>query len=327
MLDSLKIDWKRTLKNTLLVIVGTLVLAFGVGVFVVPFELVTGGVTGLSIVLKKMLDEVELLSGIDISIYVAVINWALFFMGLVCLGKSFAAKTIVSTIVYPIGLFFVEELVSAVDFLNLAGSEIYSGYGSSTILIAAVFGGAAIGAGCALTFLGGGSTGGLDIVALALCKRFKKLKSSVMVFVLDGSVIVLGLFVNNLFVTLLGIIAALICAVAIDKLFVGELGAFVAHIVSDKYAEINDAVIERMSRTTTILDAVGGYSGENKKMVMVTFSYSQYADFMALISSIDENAFVTRHRAHEINGEGWTWGIHEIGNRKNPVPHSEDSDA
>jgi uncharacterized membrane-anchored protein YitT (DUF2179 family) len=66
-----------------------------------------------------------------------------------------------------------------------------------------------------------------------------------------------------------------------------------------------------MSRTTTIVDAVGGYSGENKKLVMVSFNMRQYPVFTQIISSIDKNAFVTIHRAHEINGEGWTYGMHE----------------
>ena len=102
---------------------------------------------------------------------------------------------------------------------------------------------------------------------------------------------------------------AFICATSIDKLFLGESSAFIAHVVSDKYKEINKGVINKMARTTTIVDAVGGYSGEGKKLVIVTFDMRQYPAFTQLISSIDKNAFVTVHRAHEINGEGWTYGI------------------
>ena len=99
----------------------------------------------------------------------------------------------------------------------------------------------------------------------------------------------------------------------IDKLFLGESNAFIAHIVSDKYDEINKAVINKLDRTTTILDAIGGYSGEGKKLVIVTFDMRQYPAFTQIITGIDKNAFVTVHRAHEINGEGWTYGI-----EKNP---------
>jgi uncharacterized membrane-anchored protein YitT (DUF2179 family) len=68
-----------------------------------------------------------------------------------------------------------------------------------------------------------------------------------------------------------------------------------------------------MESTSTILDAVGGYSGEDKKLVIVTFDMRQYPLFTQLMSSIDKNAFITVHSAHEINGEGWTYGI-----EKNP---------
>ena len=325
-----KIDLRRSIRNTLLVIIGTMVLSFGVGIFIVPFELVTGGVTGLCIVIKHALFGVPFFGELEISVYVAVLNWILFALGFIFLGKAFAAKTFVSTLFYPIGLSIVTRLTEGGafgGFLNLL-SDIYAPYGSSALLIAAVFGGAAIGAGCALTFLGGGSSGGLDVLALILCKYFRRLKSSVLIFILDGTVVLLGMFViRDLFVSLVGILAAFICAIAVDRLFIGESGAFVAYVVSDKYNEINEGVIKRLSRTTTILDAVGGYSGQGKKMVMVTFSFSQYADFTALIAAIDKNAFVTLHRAHEINGEGWTWGIHALGARTEEDRASEPAEA
>ena len=65
-------------------------------------------------------------------------------------------------------------------------------------------------------------------------------------------------------------------------------------------------VISKLNRTTTVFDAVGGYSGEKKKIVMVSFTMRQYAELIAVINSMDKTAFITIHRAHEINGEGWT---------------------
>ena len=67
-----------------------------------------------------------------------------------------------------------------------------------------------------------------------------------------------------------------------------------------------------MARTTTLVDAIGGYSGEKKKLVIVTFDMRQYPLFTHLISTIDENAFITVHRAHEIDGQGWTFAIEEL---------------
>ena len=197
-------------------------------------------------------------------------------------------------------------------------SDKYLPYENITIVLAAVFGGTLVGAGCALTFLGGGSTGGSDIIALILCKYFRKLKSSYMIFICDATIILIGAFIiNDIVVSLLGIVSAFFCAISIDKLFIGSSSAFVAEIISDKYSEINEAVIERMNRTTTITDCKGGYSGAEKKMVMVTFTMRQYAEFTAIVSSIDKNAFITVQRAHEIGGEGWSYEKKENERGKN----------
>ena len=100
--------------------------------------------------------------------------------------------------------------------------------------------------------------------------------------------------------------SAFIAASVIDKVFVGGNKAFVAHIITDKPDELNLQIREKLDRTTTLFDAIGGYSGENKKVVMVSFTMSQYAELMTIVTKLDRDAFMTINRAHEINGEGWT---------------------
>ncbi len=307
-LPKLKYGYTNLIKNTLLVVLGTFVLSFGTVLFIIPFELVTGGVSGIGIILKHSLSAFDVLSFATAEFYASVVNWILFFVGLIVLGKSFAMKTLVSTAVYPLGLKLASMLVESEilgDFFNLK-SQMYADYGEVAIILATVFGGAAVGAGCALTFLGGGSTGGVDIIALCLSKKITAVKSSVLIFIIDASVVLVGMFViSDLVVSLLGIVAAFVCALSIDKLFLGESQAFIAQIITDKSEIINRAVIEKLDRTTTISDCVGGYSGEGKKMVMVTFGINQYADFLLLMSKCDKDAFITINRAHAINGEGW----------------------
>jgi hypothetical protein len=107
----------------------------------------------------------------------------------------------------------------------------------------------------------------------------------VVIFAIDAAVIVLGMFIIGDFVlTLLGVLSAFVSALMVDKVFLGGSRGFIAHIVTEKYGEINAGVIERMERTTTILDVVGGYSGEGKKMVMVSFTMSQYAELVNIIN-------------------------------------------
>lgn len=312
-----KADLLSQLKNFALVVLGTLVLAFGCAVFVVPFDLVTGGVTGFSIVINNIIGistvNLPVLGEIPfVDIIVAIITWSLFFLGLIVLGKDFTIKTLASTIIYPIGLYLFGFLVSpeVLDgFFDIASKPEYT---SISLIFAALFGGLCIGTGCALTFLGGGSTGGMDILAFILCKIFKKWKSSTVIFAIDATIVLLGMFVNgDLILTLLGVMSAWITAMVIDRIFIGAGQAFTAQIVSDKHEEINLAIREEVRRTTTMFVAYGGYSKESKTVLMVTFTMDQYATLMSVIKRIDPTAFVSISRAHEINGEGFTYGSHD----------------
>lgn len=293
------------LTNLGLILIGTLILAFGCAIFVVPFNLVTGGVTGLSIVIDSLTG-----SFIPIDILIGIITWGLFFFGLIFLGPDFAIKSLASTIVYPVAISVFMHMVTP-DFFGgifyLEGSI----HSDIAIIISALFGGLCVGTGCALTFLGGGSTGGVDIIAFILCKYFKRWKSSTVIFIVDATTVVLGLFViKDLILTLLGIISAWISAQVIDKVFIGGNRAFTAQIVSEKYEELNLAIREDIRRTTTMFVAEGGYSREPKTVVSVTFTMRQYADLMNIIKRVDPTAFVSITRAHEINGEGFTYGQH-----------------
>ena len=313
LLPKSKSAWIRMIKNSAFVLGGTFIIAFGIAMFIFPFDLVTGGISGLGIILDECLGEIEVLSKLGPEEYSTIVNWLLFVLGFFLLGRSFALKTLLSTAFYPLALMISEYIIfksPLSSIINLA--SVPDEYSEIALIIAAIFGGACMGAGCALTFLGGGSTGGVDVIALAVSKYFKHIKSSVSFFLCDTLIIVVGIFaVDNILLSLLGILSAFICAISIDKMFLGESSAFIAHVVSDKYEEINCAVIEKLSRTTTIIDATGGYSKEGKKLVMITFAMRQYPAFTQIVSSIDKNAFVTVHRAHEINGEGWTYDIEE----------------
>ena len=305
-----KEQWLNFIKNTVLVVLGTFVLAFGTGLFIIPFNLVTGGVSGIGIIIHSLVSSISGREILSTSAYASIVNWLLFLLGWIFLGRSFALKTLTSTLVYPIALSLSVSLAGSNafgGFFNLL-SERYAAYGELTVILATVFGGAAIGAGCALTFLGGGSTGGTDILAFIICKFVKRAKSSVAMFICDGAIVVLGMFVlGDLVISLLGIVAVFILTLAVDKLFIGESRAFIAHIVSDKYEEINERIIHRLNRTSTVVECKGGYSGKDKVMLITSFSLDEYAEFTAILSEIDKTAFVTVHRAHEINGEGWSY--------------------
>ncbi len=297
-----KTEILRTAKNMALIVVGTLILAFGTAVFIIPFDLVVGGMSGFAIVLEKVIP----FEFVTVDLLITVMTWSLFLLGLLVLGKGFAAKTLISTVIYPPFITLFSKLVDT----RVLGGIFHlqnSPHSDIVLIIAALFGGVLIGFGCALAFIGGGSTGGTDIIAFTICKFIKRLRSSVVIFIIDSIPIALGVFIlNDLILSLIGIISVFVSALVIDKVFVGGQRALTAQIISEQYESISNEIIDRLERTTTLVDVTGGYSRLSKKMIMVTFSMRQYSELMNIINQTDKNAFVTVHRAHEINGEGWT---------------------
>ena len=289
------------IKNTGLVALGTLILAFATAIFILPFDLVIGGMSGLAIGINRLCPW----ECVSEDLLITLLCWGLFLLGWLILGKRFAAKTLVSALVYPIGVALFSRLADP----KVAGGFFHLPSGAHpqiAILLGALFGGLLVGVGCALTFLGGGSSGGTDIIAFSLCKYFKKWRSSYVIFAVDASIILLGMVaLGDLSRSLLGILAAFLCALAVDRIFLGGNRALTAQIISDQYEEINRAVIAHMGRTTTLIAAKGGYSGADKTMLQVSFSLRQYALLMMIIDQYDPAAFVTVLKVHEINGQGW----------------------
>lgn len=297
-----KYDVLNILKHFFFVAIGTGILAFGTAIFLVEYDLVTGGISGLAIVLNAFIPVFEE------EFYITVLTWGLFFLGWIFLGNNFAIKTLLSTILYPIMYWGCRMLVD--PELNLFNGYFMlhnSEYHDIAILIAATLGGACVGIGCAIAFKGGGSTGGVDVLALLLCKIFKKVKSSYIIFGIDAAIVILGIFVfQDMVLSLLGIVSAFICAMMIDKVFLGNDGAYVAQIVSDEYEIISKGIIKQLDRTATVVDVVGAYSKEPKKMIIVSFSMREYSDLINIINHADPGAFMTISRAFENHGEGWT---------------------
>ena len=288
-------------QSILMIILGTAVLAFGAAIFLIPFDLVTGGISGLAIVVERVLPF-----DLSIDFYLTLFTWGLFFMGLVFLGKSFALKTLVSTVFYPILFSLFYNLVEY-EVLNSLFVLKNSDYKEIAVLLAALFGGAFTGVGCAITFRAGGSSGGVDILAFLLCKVFKKVKSSYIIFAIDAAIVLLGIFIiEDLVLSLLGISSALICSAVIDKMFLMGDDAYVAQIISKNSDEISDGIIKALDRTATIVDVVGAYSKQPKKMIIVSFSIREYSELMNIITKVDPGAFMTISKVHENRGEGWT---------------------
>ena len=291
----------RTAKNLYLVVIGTVILAFGTSLFMIPFDLVAGGVTGIAIALGGIIPR-EVLS---VQLIITILTWTLFLLGFIVLGRRFAVKTLVSTVVYPAAISLFSMLVSP-DVLGGYFDLATGAHGDIALLIASLAGGVLVGLGCALTFLGGGSTGGLDVIVFIICKYIPRLKSSRLMFVLDASVVVFGVFaIKDIVVSLLGIMTAFVVALVIDRVFLGGERGLFAEIVTEKSEELTGRIINDLHRTTTIVSAKGGYSGKQLSVVKVYLKMSEYTALYDLVRKTDKRAFITVAKAYEIRGEGW----------------------
>ncbi len=287
---------KNIIKKIMLIIFGSLLLSLASSFFYIPYNIVSGGISGIAIILNKVI--VTNISFLNEEFYVLVLEWIFFILGLFALGKKFSLQTLCATIVYPIGVYLFSFIYNNVELFQMEATSI-------NCLIAAIFGGLLTGVGCGLTFLGGGSTGGVDIPNLIIYKYFK-VKVSYGSFVIDSLIIILGIFVIQKFdVALIGIIAAFITALAIEKVFIGGKSTFMAYIVSPKYEEINEYIISKMERGATLLYAEGGYSRNDVKVIQVCFDFKEYYILKSAILAIDKNAFITICKAHEVKGYGF----------------------
>ena len=312
-----KKDILRFFSNIFLVVIGTFILSLGRGVFLVPFSIVSGGVTGIGILLSDFLP-------VDISAF--IFTWGLFLLGLIFLGFKFSLTTLLSSIIYPslLSIFLrtglAEEIINLIldsdTFVSLGSNgaldpTIISEVPIGTLLICGIIGGACTGIGCSLTFLGGGSTGGVDILSFILNKFFG-IKQSILFFSVDATIVGIGLILDivnkhsfNFLAGLVGIISAFICSVMVDLVYVSKQGAYMVDIISDKYEEFIKYSSEVLDRSSTVFDVVGGYSKENKKMVRITFNKRELMQVKDAIAKIDKNAFVTFTQTMLVGGEGF----------------------
>jgi uncharacterized membrane-anchored protein YitT (DUF2179 family) len=288
--------WYKTVFKYLLIVFGSILLAAGDALFLIPYNIVSGGVAGLGIVL------VQAFPSWDVNLTITVLQWTLFFLGFVLLGARFSLRTLISTLVYPISLYAFDRLLSDQSFANWVSLGAHDE--TAALILAGGFGGALVGIGCGLTFIGGGSTGGTDCLSLSLTKYFH-IKASVGSLTIDMVIILSNLFfAKNVLIVIIGMVSAFLCAVFIDKTYIGD-NSYVGFIVSDKWEEINRQINTTMERGTTLIDSYGGYTGKDKVMIEVAFTTDEYDDIQKLVFKIDPKAFMTILDAYEVTGYGF----------------------
>ena len=297
----------KQITNYLAVIIGTFLLAFGSVIFLEKSNLVAGGVSGIAIVIQS---AVRIgLNDMTIRIYdyivysLMVLFWIL---GLIFLGKDFALKTLLSSVLY-IGF---TALFFRVSFFNdlaekFAGFDLPENARAGNLILCGIFGGVFVGGGVALTFVGGGSTGGVDVLQILMAKYWR-IKESVGGFLLDAVVIVVGMGVMQMWVpALCGILSSFVTAVLIEIVYIRGQTAYQVDIISEKWEEISKYAQDELERGATIIRAEGGYKGEERVILRVVFDQRQYEKIREYIAHVDPRAFVTFTQTNAVFGEGF----------------------
>ena len=296
------------------VIIGTIIVAFGNVIFLIPLDINAGGLSGIAIVIRYFVPE-ELKSLIyNITIWtLSIILWVL---GRICIGKEFAYKTLLSTIVFPLATslftmvpYVKDSFAYLAELIKTAGNQT-SEVTAGNYLICAIFGGVFVGTGVAITFVGGGSTGGVDVLTF-LFEKYLHIKQSVASFIVDGTIVVAGLIAflavdpAKLISCLVGVVSVFITSVVIEVIYIGSQSNYQADIISDKWEEISRYVQDELERGATIIRVEGGYHGDPRVILRVVIDKRQYEMLKKYISVIDPKAFVTYTQTHATFGEGF----------------------
>ena len=299
-------DKKYVLKQTsnyVAVILGTFLLSFGAVIFLEKSNLVAGGVSGIAIITQSIARTVSGNPNLliyDFVVYGLMVTFWL--IGLIFIGKDFALKTLLSTILY-MGL---STLFLRIDFFQqLANNFAGNGTDPGNLILCGIFGGVFVGAGVAITFLGGGSSGGVDVVQVIMSK-YLGMKESISGFLIDALIIIVGMAAMQLWIpALCGILSSFVTAVLIEIVYIRNQTAYQVDIISEKWQDISRYAQDELERGATIIRAEGGYKGEERVILRIVFDKMQYEKIKRYIASVDPKAFVTYTQTNAVFGEGF----------------------
>ena len=280
-----KLAGRKPWMQVLIMILGNAVLALGTAAFVVPNGLISGGVTGIGLILEHFF-------GLPVDVGVFVGDAVLFLLGAAVMGKAFAATIILSTIVYP--TFF--SLFGKIPFLTSLTDD---------KLMAAIYAGLLMGAGIGLVIKVGGSTGGMDIPPIILHKLFG-LSIPVMIYVGDTALLLIQAIYSSTEQVLYGILVVLLSSIVMDKVLIMGQKQTQVVVISPQYEKINQMIHQQMDRGSTLLHATTGLEKSDQKVVMTVISNRQLAHLNELILQIDPQAFVVASEVNEVKGRGFT---------------------
>ena len=278
--DTWKTIWQMGWKITL----GCAIFALGFDLFLEPNDLNVGGMSGLAMVLRKLLGFGS------IGVLTAMLNVPLFLLGAKKLGKKFLFGSLA-------GMLLSSMFIDLFAGIPKPGTE---------ILLDSLYGGLFVGAGLGLVFLAGATTGGSDIAAKLLRRRFRSASLGKVMLVIDLAIITLtGIVFQDLSRTLYSALPLAVSSVVMDQLLYGLDHSTVALIISERYMQVSKAIEVRLDRGATVLDGSGSYTGKPRPVLMSAVRQRELPEVKAIVREIDPDAFVILLPAHQVLGEGF----------------------
>lgn len=278
---------KKRVYETIMIIIGNLILAFGLCAFVTPVRLISGGASGIGIAVKSI-------TGINISYTVYVINFIMFVIGFIFLGKKFAFGTLLSTFLYPTFIALFERIPQLANITN-------------DILLSALYGGLCIGLGLGLVLRVGASTGGMDIPPLLVNKK-TGISVAWLINIFDCGILLLQVIFCPITIeaVLYGITVVIITTIVVDKVIIlGETKIQVL-VISPKWQEIRKIIFDDINRGCTLLNVTTGYYQDKQLAVMAVVSKRELHLLNDMILEIDPTAFIISNETHSVKGRGFT---------------------
>ena len=266
------------------IVIGSAVYATGFSFFLYPNSVVTGGVTGIAMIINYLTD-------LPVGVMTIVLNVPLFILALRKLGLRFCIGSLV-------GMILASVFVDIFTPLRINAT--------SNMLLASLYGGLIEGAGLGLVYRVGASTGGSDIASKLLRARYPYINLGTIILLVDMVVVIAFAVIFKRFDSVMySIIAMFVATRVVDFVLYGVSTSKLCFIITDSSDEIKDAINTSLHRGATLLHGEGAYSGASKEVILCAVKKQQVVELRRLVRSIDENAFIIYTTAQEVFGEGF----------------------
>ena len=295
-----KKELKGFIKEYILMTIGVMLVALSFSFFLDPYNLVIGGVGGIAIILKPYMDT---------SLMILIINVALLLLALITLGKKSCINSIYGSLMFPA---FTKIFNLIYEWLKRLNGDVNLIEDKHMLLIT-IAGAIVMGVGLGMVVKHGGTTGGTEIPQNIVFKYWK-IPYSLSLFMFDGTIVLIGfIFLRNADgklqydFLLYAVIFIYLSGLIMDQIVFRGFNKRAVSIISSKNDEIKERILKDCNRGVTILNAVGGYTGEARTQLICVLSSSQFYKLKNIVHEIDPQAFYYVVRASEVGGEGFTY--------------------